>query len=206
MITPEILPNNSTGVTSTLPKPVEPYMAPTPQKKGLDQPAPAFRGNQTSVTTPAVPVASAVPAPTAVSPSAKDAAATMTNLTKNTRTVVNGDAAKPANETTPAAARPMTDSEKKALARAQKLERERLEAEAKTQAAEDAKNAKEAQARAARQGELDRQRLEADKKQAALDKELQEKAAKEQAKRDEAEKKRQAELAKKQSASSQKAQ
>jgi pilus assembly protein CpaC len=187
MITPEILPNNSTGVTTTLPKPVEPYMPPVQGKKGLDQPAPAFRGNQTSVTTPAVPVASAVPAPSAATPSAKDAAATMTNLTKNTRTVVNGDAAKPANETTPAAARPMTDSEKKALARAQK-------------------NAKDAQARAAKQGELDRQRLEADKKQAALDKELQDKAAKEQAKRDEAEKKRQAELAKKQSASSQKAQ
>jgi pilus assembly protein CpaC len=206
MITPEILPNNSTGVTTTLPKPVEPYMPPVQGKKGLDQPAPAFRGNQTSVTTPAVPVASAVPAPSAATPSAKDAAATMTNLTKNTRTVVNGDAAKPANETTPAAARPMTDSEKKALARAQKLERDRQEAEAKAQAAQDAKNAKDAQARAAKQGELDRQRLEADKKQAALDKELQDKAAKEQAKRDEAEKKRQAELAKKQSASSQKAQ
>jgi hypothetical protein len=206
MITPEILPNNSTGVTTTLPKPVEPYMTPVPTKKGLDQPAPAFRGNQTSVTTPVVPVASAVPDPSAASPSPKDAAAAMTALTKNTRTVVNGDAAKPANETTPAAARPMTDSEKKALARAQKLERDRQEAEAKAQAAEDAKNAKEAQARAARQGELDRQRLEADKKQAALDKELQDKAAKEQAKRDEAEKKRQAELAKKQSASSQKEQ
>ena len=196
MITPEILPNNSTGVTTTLPRPIEPYMGAAPVKKNLDQPAPAFKSPSTGVTAPIAPVASATPAaPAATTPAA--AAAAVTALNPNTRTVVNGDAAKPANTTTtPAAAsRPMTDSEKKALARAQKQQREQEEAEAKA-----------AQAQAAKQGELDRRRLEAEKKQAAADKELQEKAAKEQAKRDAEEKKKQAELLKKQSASSQKAQ
>jgi pilus assembly protein CpaC len=197
MITPEILPNNSSGVTTTLPRPIEPYMGPAAVKKPLDQPAPAFKNQGASVTAPIVPVATAAPANT--NTTARDAAAAVSALNPNTRTVVNGDAAKAANDTTPAAVRQMTDSEKKAFAKAQKQERDRLEAEAKTKAAEDARLAKDAQVKAAKQGEEDRRRLEADKKQAAADKELQEKAAKEQAKRE-------AELAKKQSASTQKAQ
>ncbi len=190
MITPEILPNNSTGVTSTLPKPLEPYMAPAPPKKGLEQPAPPFKNQGASVTAPIVPVATSTPgAPAPAStPTPRDAAAAVTALNPNTRTVVNGDAPKPANDTTTAVGRPMTDAEKKVVAKAQKLERE------------------QAQAQAARQGEEDRRRLEAEKKQAALDKELQEKAVKEQAKREAEEKKKQAELAKKQSATTQKAQ
>jgi pilus assembly protein CpaC len=204
MITPEILPNNSSGVTATLPRPVEPYMPPAPVKKPLDQPAPAFKGNQGAIAVPVQPVASAVPAaaPATATPSARDAAATMSNLTKDTRTVVNGDSPKAANVTTPAAVRPLTDAEKKVLARAHKQEREQQEAEAKAQAAQDAKAVKEAQALAAKQGDEDRRRFEAEKKQAAVDRELQEKAAKEQAKRDAEEKKKQAELLKKQSASS----
>lgn len=208
MITPEILPNNSTGVTSTLPRPVEQYMPPVAPKKGVDQPAPAFKNQGASVVAPIVPVASAVPVvPATSTPTPSEAAATMTNLTKNTRTVINGDA-KPANDTTQAAARPLTDSEKKALAKAQKQARDQQAADAKAQAAADAKAAKDAQALAAKQGEEDRRRLEAEQKQAAADKELQDKAAKEQAKRDAEAKKKQAELAKKQQAdaSTQKAQ
>ena len=202
MITPEILPNNSTGVTTTLPRPVEPYMTPVPPKKGVEQPAPAFK-NQGALTNPVVPAASAAPAaPATASRDAASAAAAVTALNPNTRTVVNGDAPKPANTTAAAPARPLTDSERKALVRAQKLEREQQEADAKAQAAADAKAAKDAQARAAKQGEDDRRRLEAEKKQAAADKKLQDEAAKEQAKKDAAEKKKQAELAKKQSASS----
>jgi len=208
MITPEILPNNSTGVTSTLPRPIEPYMTPAPPKKGLEQPAPPFKNQGASVTAPIVPVATAapgVPASTSA-PAARDAAAAVTALNPNTRTVVNGDAPKPAADTTPAVGRPMTDAEKKVVAKAQKQEREQQEADAKARAIEDARAAKAAQTQAARQGEEDRRRLEAEKKQAALDKELQEKAQKEQAKREAEEKKKQAELAKKQSASTQKAQ
>jgi pilus assembly protein CpaC len=42
MITPEILPNNSPGVTSTLPRLVEPYLPPISQKLTVDPPPPAF--------------------------------------------------------------------------------------------------------------------------------------------------------------------
>jgi pilus assembly protein CpaC len=42
MITPEILPNGSAGVTSNLPRQVEPYLPPLPQKKLIDPPPPAF--------------------------------------------------------------------------------------------------------------------------------------------------------------------
>jgi pilus assembly protein CpaC len=195
MITPEILPNNSSGVTTALPKPVETYMPPVQSKKGLEQPAPAFRPNQgASIVTPAAPVAAAVPT-TTTNGSARDAAAAMSALTSNTRSVVNGDAVKPAAEASPAAApRPGTEADKKALARAQKLELQRQEAAAK-----------EAQLKAAKQGEEDRRRLEAERKQAEADKQLQDKAAREQAKRNAAEQKRQAELAKKQTANAQKA-
>jgi Bacterial type II and III secretion system protein len=207
MITPEILPNNSPGVTTQLPKAVEPYMPPAMSKKGVEQPAPAFRSNQgAAIASPVVPVASAVP--TTTNGSARDAAAAMSALTAgtNTRTVINGDAAKPASETSPAVARPLTETDKKSLTRAQKQELQHQEAAAHAQAVLDAKAAKEAQAKAARQGEEDRRRLEALKKQADADKELQDKAAREQAKRNAAEQKRQAEIAKKQTTNVQKAQ
>ncbi len=55
MITPEILPNGSNGVTPTLPRQMEPYLPPLPQKKSIDPPPPAF------VTPP--PSASVAPAP-----------------------------------------------------------------------------------------------------------------------------------------------
>ena len=198
MITPEILPNNSFGVTNSLPKAVEPYMPPTQSKKGVEQPAPAFRPNQgASIETPAVPVATAVPT-TTTNGSARDAAAAMSALTSNTRAVVNGDPAKPAAQPLPAAPRPLTESEKKAQARAQKIELQQQEAAAHAKAIDDARAAKDAQAKAAKQGEEDRRRLEAEKKQAEADKQLQEKAAREQAKRTAEEQKRQAELAKKQ--------
>jgi pilus assembly protein CpaC len=200
MITPEILPNNSSGVTTTLPRPVEQYMPPVAPKKGVDQPAPAFKNQGASVTAPIVPTAAATPAaPANTNPSARDAAATIKALNPNTRTVVNGDATPAATTaTTQSVGRPLTDSEKKALERAHKLEQEQQQATAKAKSVEDAKTQKDAQAKAAKQGEDDRRRLEAEKKQAALDKELQEKAAKEQAKRDAADKKKQVEVDKQQ--------
>jgi hypothetical protein len=196
MITPEILPNNSTGVTTTLPRPAEPFMEPVPQKKGVDNPAPAFKNQGASVTAPIVPTASATPAaPANANPSARDAAAAVTALNPNTRTVVNGDA-KPAatTATTQAVGRPLTDSEKKALERAHKLEQEQQQAAAKAKSVDDTKNLKDTQAKVAKQGEDDRRRLEAEKKQAAADKELQERAAREQAKHEAADKKKQAEV------------
>src|SRR5262245_45214932 len=43
MITPEILRNNSPGVSPNLPKLAEPFLEPLPQKKTIDPPPPAFR-------------------------------------------------------------------------------------------------------------------------------------------------------------------
>ena len=63
----------------------------------------------------------------------------MSALTANTRTVVNGDAAKPASETSPAVARPLTETDKKSLTRAQKQELQHQEAEPRTKAVLDAK-------------------------------------------------------------------
>jgi pilus assembly protein CpaC len=42
MITPEILPQNSTGVTGTLPRQQEPFLAPLDPKRSFPAPAPAF--------------------------------------------------------------------------------------------------------------------------------------------------------------------
>jgi pilus assembly protein CpaC len=61
MITPEILPNNSKGVTPNLPRTPEPYLPALPDSKTMAAPAPAF-----SATTPVTPpVVAAVVSPSA---------------------------------------------------------------------------------------------------------------------------------------------
>src|SRR5260221_3381738 len=47
MITPEILPNGSVGVTSKPPKLVEPFIHPLPEKQTIDPPPPAFKTSET---------------------------------------------------------------------------------------------------------------------------------------------------------------
>jgi pilus assembly protein CpaC len=46
MITPEILPNGSNGITPNLPKMAEPFMAPIPAKKTIEMPPASFRGGR----------------------------------------------------------------------------------------------------------------------------------------------------------------
>jgi pilus assembly protein CpaC len=51
MITPEILPNNSRGVTDRLPRTPEPYLAPLPENRTVEPPAGAFTpARPTSIT------------------------------------------------------------------------------------------------------------------------------------------------------------
>jgi len=50
MITPEILPNDSVGVTPNLPRPVERFM--TPPRRTFDPPPPPFTGTTTTTTSP----------------------------------------------------------------------------------------------------------------------------------------------------------
>ncbi len=146
MITPEILPNNSAGVTSRLPYTPERNLPALPNRQLYEQPAPAFQPNgasrsadpgtprpagpnQSSAATPAqAPAQTAVVAAPATprapaAPDARSAAAAVSALTPMSRPVINADAA-PAPATTPAnpAIRPLTPQEKKVLERAHKQE------------------------------------------------------------------------------------
>jgi pilus assembly protein CpaC len=179
MITPEILPRSSNGVTSTLPRVTEPFMAPAPENKSMEMPPPAFRRSSSGATVSPNPNDSLAKPATQHDPAA--AAAAVSALTPNAVPVVNTPAATAAS---PAAAnRPLTKDEQLALERMKKqekhqkeqlakqaeLDRVKAEAEAKRQAesdrrqAETEKAAKEAAAR--QQAELDRKQAEFEKKQ-----------------------------------------
>jgi pilus assembly protein CpaC len=76
MITPEILPAGSNGVTGTLPRQKEPYLG--PDKHVFDAPPPAFRATPSAPGNDAAPAPQAVPAsqpPAAPSPDPKAQAA-----------------------------------------------------------------------------------------------------------------------------------
>jgi pilus assembly protein CpaC len=150
MITPQILPRNSPGVTSTLPRTPEPYLPPMPEKKSVAPPAPAFTPQRptsiTSATLTAAPAAAATP-----DASAAAAAATVSAIMrpKPLPVVKEGPppppspvsqaapnaapqpaAAQPSAQVlpakqtlTPAAVPPLTRDERKALERTQKKEK-----------------------------------------------------------------------------------
>jgi pilus assembly protein CpaC len=168
MITPEILAENSPGVTTQLPRIQERFMDPIPENRSQPTPPPAFpRSGPGQAAAPGnlVPVPVAVPAPAAAPLAASPAPA---------------PAESPAADVAPAVAaapapRPMTAEERKALERARK-EEERL--------------AKEAAKAAAKQAEIDARLAKEDEKR-------QKKLAEEQAKRDREAAKRAAEAARK---------
>jgi pilus assembly protein CpaC len=188
MITPEILARSSSGVTTTLPRNPEQFLAPLPDKKTVEPPPPAFTTPRTSS---ANPVSVAQPKPVAVAPAsapAKEtpatAAATVQALTPNTRKVVNSTTVAPAasNAVPPSTAvaapvpasnvtRPLTAEEQKRVDKARKKEQEkalRLQQE----------NAKLAAEQAKRDAELN---AKLQKEQAERDAEAAKKAAKAQA-------------------------
>src|SRR5204862_5095001 len=71
MITPEILPNGSNGITPNLPKMAEPFMAPIPSKKTIDMPPPPFRGgrgDEQDAAAAAAKMSSVTPSAPAVTP------------------------------------------------------------------------------------------------------------------------------------------
>jgi pilus assembly protein CpaC len=215
MITPEILPNNSTGVTSRLPLTPERFMEPLPSNRLHEQPAPAFnpngasRSGDTGTPRPSSEMSSRLnrsqgtqssavqtaPAP-APAPAAA-AAATVAGLNPMARAVVDDSAstavpaAAPAATATPAAAPAATTVTRPVTDQDKKvLERQRKQEEQARAAA--AKTA-------ARQAAIDREKQKKDaavaaeqaKRQAKIDAEAQRIAA-EQAKREaENEKKRQ---------------
>lgn len=221
MITPEILPNNSNGVTPNLPRLAEPFLAPLTQKQSQEPPAPAFG--------PAAAAQTAAPAQRAdgnqQSPAAA-AAATVSAMSPLNRapTVHVGATAPapsaPAPAATPEAApastvtRPLTPEERKQVERARTEELKRRGAETRAQAAEakrasqlaeeqrrkqkieEARQAKLPREQAKRDGEQARRMSEQAKKQAEIDKEKQKAVAAAEVKLKAAQAAYQAELAK----------
>ncbi|HEY2905712.1 MAG TPA: pilus assembly protein N-terminal domain-containing protein [Vicinamibacterales bacterium] len=217
MITPEILPRNSPGLTTEVPRTPEQYLPALPDKKTHEAPPPAFEGTKrmgdaAPVTPVARPVATQTPLPS-TDPAA--AAAAMSALNPTARPVTNASAASTAvvpskpivpvqpQAAAPAAmqieavqakpvetaapARPLTKKEQEMFARARKEEAERDAAAQRLKAEQDKRDAKVAA-----------QKAEEDRKKAKVDAEHQAKLAKEQAERDREQAKKQAEIDKKQ--------
>jgi pilus assembly protein CpaC len=75
MITPQILPPGSPGVTRDLPPLVEPYLGPPPAERSFPSPPPAFATPGKG--TPEAPAARRVPSPDAAKPTPEEAAAVL---------------------------------------------------------------------------------------------------------------------------------
>jgi len=170
MITPEILPNNSGGVTRELPRLQEPLL-PALAPKGTTEMPPAHFTPAARSSADAAAAAAAgkvtVPQPAIAAPAATDSAAaakTMRDLTPESATPQLKKAQPtPVNAApTAAVARPVTE-DKKAAEKAQKDEHARAEA-----------------AKAV-DGKAHAKQIEEDRRKAEEDKKLQEKAAKEAA-------------------------
>jgi pilus assembly protein CpaC len=182
MITPQILPRNSPGVTASLPRTPEPYLAPPPAKKMVDSPPPAFTparsGNDVSPAAAAAIVRGLTAPPPRVvvqsnaAPPPSDPVAPAVPASPEAAAPLTSPNVVPAAEVS----RPLTAQEKQMLDRAHKQE--------------EAAKAAEAKARM-KQAEIDRRALQAEQaEQARFDRE--------QAKRNAADTKKAAEAAKKQ--------
>jgi pilus assembly protein CpaC len=147
MITPEILPENSPGVTTTLPRLLEPFMPPIPADQSIPAPAPAFPSARPS----AGLADGAAPAP--------------------------GLASTPAPAAAAVAPRPLTADERKAMERARKEEQQRAKAEAKALAEAEKAAKKQAEADARRQREAQKELDRLAKEQARRDADAAKKAA-----------------------------
>jgi pilus assembly protein CpaC len=198
MITPEILQNDSPGVSPTLPNQQEPYLPPLPPQEAVPPPPPAFSPSSAVPAPSQDPLAATPPAgPQAKSGSSPaGAAAAMTAMSPARRTIVHtpdpasaqlstpvvGDTA-PAATPAAAPARPLTAEERRAADQARKEEERRLALEERARAEEAERLEKEAEESRRRQKE---------------EEERQEKLAREQAKRDAEAARRAAEAAKRQ--------
>jgi pilus assembly protein CpaC len=209
MITPQILPNNSRGVTPNLPRLQEPFLAPVPDNRTMEAPPPAFGANQPGAgETQTVSAPSAAPASAAQAPAA--AAASVSALTSSAPRVVEpassrpelaepsrpelqlgrpeqpatAPSGQPAAASTAAATRPLSPQEQRTVDRARQEEaktaQERARAEAQAYARAQAAEGKRITEERAKQERFAR-------KQAARDAEAAKKAqeaAKKQAERD----------------------
>lgn len=199
MITPQILPNNSRGVTPDLPRLQEPFLDPLPRERSHEPPPPAFGAIQPAGTPSAAPAASngsAAPALTAsptATPDPASAAAAVSALTPAAPRVAEPVAAPvslhetaPVTEpVVPVEPRPLTKEEQKALERALREEQKQAE-----QAAKEARKQEEKQRRAREKAEKEEQ-----KRQEKLAREEAKRAAEEARRLGEAERRRQEAIA-----------
>jgi len=225
MITPEILPNNSSGVTPNLPRQMEPFLPPLPLKQSFEPPPPAFRPSATGseIARPVTPTAATTPSP-AGTPSAQSPAGAQTALTPAAAAPAASTVSLPAAQTTPGQAesnppaepaRPLTAQQQKAqkqeqeaATRAQEEETKRqaiqTEADRRQQKTENERQAKLAREQAVRDAEAAKQAEQAARKQTVRDAEAAkqaEQAARKQEARDAEAAKKQAEIDKKKQAS-----
>ena len=186
MITPQILPRNSHGVTGSLPRTPESFIPPLPPKKLVDPLPPAFTPSRQGMTPSGGDAAAATTSP---------AAPAVTGSVNGTAVSATAPAVVPAHTTVPTTdSRPLTSEAKKALERAQKQAKVDQERQAKLARAQE-------KADQEHRAQLAREQAKRDAEQAKRDARAAEVAAaqaKKQAEIDAAEAKRQADLAKKQ--------
>ena len=208
MITPEILPADSPGVTNQLPRMPDTFMAPVSEKQAKPVPPPAFtpqsRSQANTIGAP-VPTTAAQDAGKPLDASERAAmaaaakqieaqqAAAAQNAAEQQRIVAEQQRAQ--QQTEAAAKSPDVDAKQHAA------EQKRIDAMMREQIKRDAQLAEKAQKDAARQAEADRKLAKEQAKrdaQAAKEKAKADKAAAEEAKKREAEEKKQAGEAKRQ--------
>jgi len=162
MITPSILSTDSDGVTSTLPRLVEPYLPPLPENKTRPEPAPAFGPDRRS--------SISVPVPTEAEKLERKAQERAAQEERDRA----ADEARAAAE----AARVKAADEQRAAARAADEQKHQavLDQKAQAKAAEEADRQQKAEAK--RQEKIAREQAKKDQEQAKKDQEAAERAAK----------------------------
>ena len=176
MITPQILPNNSGGVSRDLPRFQEPFLPALTPQQGLPTPPPAFSGprSSTDARPSAVPLASGSPNP--AGSSATSAAAAVAALTPSAPRMAEPVTPEGSAPATASTAKPGT-ADRKAIERARRQEQEKTAERTKAEAQATAR------ARTAEGRRVAEQQLQ-DQKKAESDRARQEVLAREQARRD----------------------
>jgi pilus assembly protein CpaC len=161
MITPEILPVDSFGVTNTLPRLMEPFMPAVPENQSVPAPAPAFPSSRPAAGLAGTPAVAPAPAPAAVAPRA---------LTADERKAIER-ARKEAQAQAKAEAKAQAEADKAAKKQAEadakrfREEQKKLEKLAEEQAKRDAAEAKKAAEASRKAAEAARKQADAERRQ-----------------------------------------
>jgi len=177
MITPQILPRTSIGVTGNLPRTPEQFLPPMPERKLIQPLPPAFTPSRAGFTAPGSGAAAAAPASPAANTSttsgsesatAEAVKAAIAAAAANAAPVAAAPAP-PAATLTAAAPAPMTASEKKAQEKAQKQAKAEQEKQAKLDKENQERQAKLAKAQEKADQERQSQMAKAAREQAKRD-------------------------------------